>query len=95
MQAQIEIRGHAVGKKYELRVSDNGVGMSYDEARQAFDPFFRALGAREQQGTGLGLSIVKRASEASGGSLAVDSRLGQKTTFVIRLPLASDGVPVG
>jgi signal transduction histidine kinase len=64
--------------------------MSYDEARQAFDPFFRALRVREQQGTGLGLSIVKRVIEASGGSVAVDSRLGQGTTFVIRLPQASD-----
>jgi signal transduction histidine kinase len=89
-QAEIEIRGRAVGREYELRVSDNGVGMSYDEARQAFDPFFRALRVREQQGTGLGLSIVKRVIEASGGSVAVDSRLGQGTTFVIRLPQASD-----
>ena len=94
VQAEIEIRGHAVGKEYELRVSDNGVGMSYDEARQAFDPFFRALRVREQQGTGLGLSIVKRVIEASGGSVAVDSRLGQGTTFVIRLALASNDARV-
>ncbi len=94
VQAEIEIRGHAVGKEYELRVSDNGVGMSYDEARQAFDPFFRALRVREQKGTGLGLSIVKRVIEASGGSVAVDSRLGQGTTFVIRLPQARDGARV-
>jgi signal transduction histidine kinase len=68
--------------------------MSYDEARQAFDPFFRALRVREQKGTGLGLSIVKRVIEASGGSVAVDSRLGQGTTFAVRLPLASDGARV-
>ena len=94
VQAEIEIRGRVVGKEYELRVSDNGVGMSYDEARQAFDPFFRALRVREQKGTGLGLSIVKRVIEASGGSVAVDSRLGQGTTFAVRLPLASDGARV-
>ena len=94
VQADIDIFGRVVGKEYELRVSDNGVGMSYDEAHQAFDPFFRALRVREQKGTGLGLSIVKRVIEASGGSVVVDSRLGQGTTFIIRLPLASDDARV-
>ena len=94
VQATIDIVGRVVGKEYELRVSDNGVGMSYDEARQAFDPFFRALRVREQKGTGLGLSIVKRVIEASGGSVAIDSRLGQGTTFIIRSPLASRDVGV-
>jgi signal transduction histidine kinase len=94
VQAKIDILGRAVGNEYELRVSDNGVGMSYDESRQAFDPFFRALRVREQKGTGLGLSIVKRVIEASGGSVAVDSRLGQGTTFIIRLALASDDARV-
>ncbi len=94
VQAKIDILGCAVGNEYELRVSDNGVGMSYDESRQAFDPFFRALRVREQKGTGLGLSIVKRVIEASGGSVAVDSRLGQGTTFIIRLALASDDARV-
>jgi signal transduction histidine kinase len=93
-QAEINILGRVVGKEYLLRVADNGVGMSYDEARQAFDPFFRALRVREQPGTGLGLSIVKRVIEASGGSVTVDSQLGQGTTFVIRLPQARDGVRV-
>jgi signal transduction histidine kinase len=91
VQAEIEIRGRVVGKEYELRVSDNGVGMSYDEARQAFDPFFRAQRVREQTGTGLGLSIVKRVIEASGGAVTVESQLGQGTTFVIRLALAGVG----
>jgi signal transduction histidine kinase len=90
VQTKINILGRSVGKEYELRVSDNGVGMSYDEARQAFDPFFRAQRVREQTGTGLGLSIVKRVIEASGGSVAVDSQLDQGTTFVIRLALAGD-----
>jgi len=94
VQASIDMVGHAAGKEYELRVSDNGVGMSYNEARQAFDPFFRAMRVREQQGTGLGLAIVKRVIEASGGSVVVDSRLGQGTTFIIRLSLASDDARV-
>jgi signal transduction histidine kinase len=88
LPAEIEIKGSGSGQAYDLRVSDNGAGMSYDEARQAFDPFFRALRVREKPGTGLGLSIVKRVIEASGGAVHVESELGQGTTFVIDLPLA-------
>ena len=86
---EIEIHGSAVDGRYELRVADNGIGMSSDEARHAFDPFYRALRARETPGTGLGLSIVKRVIEASAGTIAVDSRLGEGTTFVIQLALVA------
>jgi signal transduction histidine kinase len=86
--ALVEISGGVVGQGYELRVADNGIGMSCDEARQAFDPFFRALRVRETPGTGLGLSIVKRVVEASGGTIAVESQPDAGTTFVIRLALA-------
>jgi signal transduction histidine kinase len=85
---QIDLSGRVVGSDYELRVSDNGIGMSANEARQAFDPLFRAHRRREVPGTGLGLSIVKRIVEACGGSASVDSKLGEGTTFLIRLPLA-------
>jgi two-component system, OmpR family, sensor kinase len=85
---EIEILGRAVGNRYELRVTDNGIGMSSDESRHAFEPFYRAPGAREAPGTGLGLSIVKRVVEASAGTVSVDSRPGHGTTFVIQLALS-------
>jgi signal transduction histidine kinase len=82
---RIRLSGRVTGRRYELRVADNGIGMSSDEKRQAFSPFFRALRERGVHGTGLGLSIVKRIAEASGGEVAVESTLGEGTTFVIRL----------
>jgi two-component system, OmpR family, sensor kinase len=88
--AEVEITGRSRGQAYDLRVSDHGIGMSYDEVRQAFDPFYRAVRAREKPGTGLGLSIVKRVIEASGGQICIDSELGQGTTFAIDLPLVVD-----
>jgi signal transduction histidine kinase len=86
---EVDVVGRPAGHDYQLRVSDNGLGMSPEEAARAFDPFYRAKRAPETPGTGLGLSIVKRVIEASGGSILVESQLGRGTTFVVTLPLAS------
>jgi signal transduction histidine kinase len=81
----VEVRGRRVGGAYELRLSDNGAGMSPDEVRQAFEPFFRGEGVRDTPGTGLGLSIVKRIVDACGGTISLESALGSGSTFVITL----------
>jgi signal transduction histidine kinase len=86
---EVEVVGRAAGADYRLSVSDNGLGMSPDEAARAFEPFYRAKRAPAAPGTGLGLSIVKRVIEASGGTIAVQSQLGRGTTFVVTLPLAT------
>jgi two-component system, OmpR family, sensor kinase len=88
---EIEITGSRQGNFYELRVADNGTGMSPDESQSAFAPFYRALRISEVPGTGLGLSIVKRVVEASGGSISVESQVGLGTTFVIHLPILESG----
>jgi signal transduction histidine kinase len=90
VQLEIGIQGRKVGHSYEFRVSDNGTGMSPEDASHVFDPFFRAYAVRATPGTGLGLSIVKRVIEASGGKVSVTSELRRGTTFVIVLPLASE-----
>jgi two-component system, OmpR family, sensor kinase len=87
VQLEIEIRGRARRQEYEFSVSDNGSGMPPEEARQAFEPFFRGEHWRSTPGTGLGLSIVKRVIEASGGTVSVDSEPGRGTTFNISLRL--------
>ena len=81
----VAIIGRDLGRRYELRVEDNGIGMSPDESRQAFAPFFRAGRAPSTPGNGLGLSIVKRIAEAHGGDIEVESELGHGTTFVMHL----------
>jgi signal transduction histidine kinase len=85
----VEISGAKVPGGYDLRVSDNGMGMSKDEADHASEPFYRSPRMRDRPGTGLGLSIVSRVAEASGGTLSIDSQLGQGSTFVVHLPLAA------
>ena len=70
---------------YELRVSDNGVGLPAREGPEVFDLFYRAAPARAA-GLGVGLAVVKLLVEQSGGTLAADSGPGQGTTFVAVLP---------
>jgi signal transduction histidine kinase len=84
----IGIRGRVAAGAYELSVSDNGIGMSEDDARNACEPFYRAFRSHETPGTGLGLSIVKRVVEASGGSVTVTSKIDEGTSFTMALSLA-------
>jgi len=88
VHADIGVFGHVVEGRYELQVSDNGLGMLPEEARRAFDPFYRGQRVQDVSGTGLGLSIVKRIVDAGGGSVLVKTQLGSGTTFVLQLPLA-------
>jgi two-component system, OmpR family, sensor kinase len=84
---EIVLVGRTARTSYELRVSDNGLGMSAEEARRAFEPFFRGRRTQLIAGTGLGLAIVRRIVEASGGSVSIDSQPDHGTTITLRFPL--------
>lgn len=86
---EIHVVGATFDGGYELRVTDNGLGMSKEETERAFEPFYRSSRVHELPGTGLGLSIVKRVVDTIGGSVSVESRLGEGTTFVMRLQVAA------
>jgi signal transduction histidine kinase len=76
----------------EIIFADNGVGMTPDVQRQAFDPFFTTR--RNEGGTGLGLHIVYNlVTQQLGGRMVLESRLGQGTTFRIIMPRAATGGP--
>jgi signal transduction histidine kinase len=85
---EVDISGATSNGSYDLRVSDNGLGMSTEDAGRVFEPFYRSPRTQDRPGTGLGLSIVSRVAEASGGRLSVETKLGQGSTFVVHLPLA-------
>ena len=84
----VEVTGQAAENGYDLSVTDNGRGMSEEDAARAFDPFYRSPEMKDLPGTGLGLSIVKRVAQASGGTIALHTRPGQGSTFTMNLPLA-------
>ncbi|MGD2179360.1 MAG: ATP-binding protein, partial [Anaerolineae bacterium] len=71
-----------------LAVQDTGAGISPDELPHVFDRFYRGSEAREGDGgeSGLGLAIARSIVEVSGGTISVESTLGQGTTFTIALP---------
>ncbi len=72
----------------ELRVSDEGIGMSDDQVQRLFQPFTQADASttRKYGGTGLGLSITRHVCRMMGGDIDVHSTLGRGSTFTIRLP---------
>jgi two-component system, OmpR family, sensor kinase len=88
---KVEISGEPAADGYDLRVSDNGVGMSQEDANRAFEPFYRSPQMQALPGSGLGLSIVNRVAQANGGALTVRTSLGHGSTFVVHLPLAAAG----
>jgi signal transduction histidine kinase len=73
----------------ELRVSDTGVGIPPEDQALVFEEFSQAGGdyLRKAEGTGLGLALARRFVELHGGSIRVDSRPGEGTTFTVLLPL--------
>ena len=70
-----------------FRIQDRGIGISPEDQKQLFEPFYRAGNVGKIKGTGLGLSIVKKCVDLHGGHIAVESQLGIGTTFTVTLPL--------
>ena len=76
---------------YEIRVKDNGIGMSPEFVQKIFSPFERERTSTvsRTQGTGLGMAIAKNIVDMMGGTIEVQTEAGKGTEFVVRLPLRS------
>jgi signal transduction histidine kinase len=83
--ASVLAADHRQRPQLELAVSDSGHGMSPEEMRRAFEPFYTTKAP--DRGTGLGLVIVEHIVRAHGGHLATESAPGCGTTVRVRLPL--------
>ena len=71
-----------------LRIADTGTGIAPEHLQQVFDRFYKVDASRKRgkQGTGLGLFICKMIIEEHGGTIEVESQVGEGTTFIIKLP---------
>jgi two-component system phosphate regulon sensor histidine kinase PhoR len=89
--ASLTVSARAEGDLAAVSVSDTGAGIAPQHLERLFERFYRVdTGrSREMGGTGLGLSIVKHLVEAMGGSIVVESTLGQGTTFTLHLSRAA------
>ncbi len=85
---QIELRAFSKDGSVCFSVCDNGIGMSRRSARKIFNRFYQADRSlsRGAEGCGLGLSIAKFIVDAHKGTISIDSKPGEGSTFTVRLP---------
>ncbi len=68
-------------------IRDRGIGISEDDQRQLFKAFYRGGNVGARPGTGLGLLLVKRCTELHGGTVQLQSKIGEGTTVIVKLPV--------
>jgi PAS domain S-box-containing protein len=88
----IEIVARATDGFFEISVHDNGPGIAIEDQTRIFEEFQQVDGSstRKKGGTGLGLAIAKRLIEMHGGTLTVESILGEGSTFRVVLPIRAE-----
>ncbi len=96
LHGQIDVSLVRDGDDAVVRVTNTGPGLTESDQERIFDRFFRSQDAREagSRGVGIGLTIAKTLVEAHGGSIEVDSKRHEHTTFTVKLPLRREGVPL-
>ncbi len=84
----IQVSLHLDGEDLVWRVRDNGVGIPEEDRDHVFERFYRVDKARSREtgGTGLGLSIVRQLVTLHGGTVTVESSMGEGSEFTVRLP---------
>ena len=75
--------------QYEIRVKDNGIGMSPEFVKKIFEPFERERTSTvsKTQGTGLGMAITKNIVDMMGGTIEIQTEQGKGTEFIVHVPL--------
>lgn len=84
----VKISARESGDFVQVNISDNGIGLSEEDARRIFEEFYRVdnLINQKVKGTGLGLTLVKNIIQAHNGKIWVESKLSQGSTFSFTLP---------
>ncbi len=84
----VTVSAQGYGEELEIVVSDNGVGIAEADLQRIGRPYEQAGDvAQKTRGTGLGLSLVRALAELHGGSMLIESRLGEGTSVTVRMPV--------
>lgn len=92
---QVRIKAYHQPKRIFISIADSGIGISAEQQANIFDPFKQADSGttRKFQGSGLGLSITRQLCELMGGTIRVESELGDGAKFIVELPLPINPTP--
>ena len=82
---RIDVRGEEKAGTVLVSVADDGIGIPPEAMPHLFERFYRVDAARDRSGTGLGLSICDWLVRAHGGTIDVQSKVDEGTTFTVRL----------
>jgi len=98
-KVEVVLRRSVDDENIEVVVRDTGVGLSEDQLKRIFEPFYQAEtnSSGKLEGTGIGLSLVKELVELHQGSVMVKSKLGEGSEFIVCLPVGatSDALAAG
>jgi len=95
-QGNIHVEAWQANSMINIKVQDNGLGMTPEDQEKLFSKFFRSADEkiREAPGTGLGLSITKNLIELQGGKIWFESEYRKGTTFYFTMPIAMNTAPL-
>jgi PAS domain S-box-containing protein len=87
-QVTLSVQANLAQHSLEFSVIDTGIGIAPEDLRRLFSPFTQVDSSltRKYEGTGLGLALVKELTELHGGSVSVQSEVGQGSTFTVSIP---------
>jgi two-component system sensor histidine kinase SenX3 len=94
--SSVDVSASTDGRDVHIAVRDHGIGIPARDLERVFERFYRVDQARSRQtgGTGLGLAIVRHVMQNHEGSVRVDSRPGEGSTFTLCVPTASGPVSI-
>jgi signal transduction histidine kinase len=87
-RGNVWVASYRNGDSVKVTIRDDGPGIPRENLDELFEPFFSTKGAGK--GTGLGLSISRRIVGEHGGSIVVDSKMGEGAIFVVTLPIEAE-----
>jgi signal transduction histidine kinase len=88
------LTARATAGLFELVIADTGMGIAADDLKRLGQPFEQAGGSEDRaRGTGLGLSLVDAFAKLHGGTMTLESRLGEGTAATVRMPVLAEAAP--